>query len=175
MNRTIIIEAAQAADGLAQAQLWSTIAIGLIAVGVPAAFALLDRRSKANEARLRARSFALAWYDEVTHLRDYLAKNARENPKGEFVKSHEAIAEALTGAKQCKLPVADLYLLGNAGEPLQRAFALIRMAEFYNLRRATYAQQGKNIEEQDSAQSQQLAFAYDEIGRGLSKIHDLLR
>ncbi|QHB72040.1 hypothetical protein [Stenotrophomonas sp. 364] len=176
MNRTIIIEAAaKAADGLDTIQLISTIVIGVAAIGVPAAFAVMDRRSKAADVKLRARSFALAWYDEVTHLRDYLAKNVRENPKGLQVQSHAAIQEALLGAKESRIPVADLYLLGEAAEPLQRAFSLIRMAQFYDLRRATFAQQGKNIDELDSAQSQQLAFASDEIGRALEKIHALLK
>lgn len=176
MDKTIIIgAAAKATAGLDSLQLISTVVIGIAAVGVPAAFAWMDRRSKADDVKRRARSFALAHYGDFLLLRDHLLPNTNQNVAGQPVTSHAAIQSALLGPRNTTVPVADLYLLGEAAAPVQRAFALIRKAEAYSLRRDMYAQQMRDIVQLDMEQAAALRKAHEELVEGMRLIDQLLK
>jgi hypothetical protein len=176
MDGKIIFEAAQqAADGLATAQLWSTIAIGIVAVGVPAYFAWHDRTAKRAEARLRARSFALAHMRELEDLLDQLKFHTFVNPKGKPIVSHLHMQQATTALQTARIPIANLYLLDTAAAPIQRAFALASSAISYESRRAKLALQGENIPALDTQQGVWLHQAQDSLEQGLAEIQKLLQ
>ncbi|MBH1591418.1 hypothetical protein I5U77_02995 [Stenotrophomonas maltophilia] len=177
MHKTLIIEAAASnADTLNWLQLASAVIVGVAAIAVPAYFAARDRRTKRTEARRRARSFALAHFHELELLRDYLSANVAKNPTGQPVKDHSAIAEALRGASDCKIPLIDLHLLDESAEPVQLAFAAIARAQSYQLRRASFAQKwGGDVEAQDMAQAQWLRDAHEALRKGIEQMELLLR
>jgi len=176
MHKTLIIEAAaNTADTLNWLQLVSAVIVGVAAIAVPAYFAARDRNAKRMEAKRRARSFALAHFHELEMLRDYLMMNAVRNAPGEAVSDHSAIDAALTGARECKIPLIDLHLLDEGSEPIQQAFAAIARAQSYQLRRTSLGQQGNDIDAMDTMQSQRLRDAYDLLRKGIDQMEALLK
>lgn len=174
MDKNAVIETAQrAADSVAQLQLWSSIIIGLVAIGVPAAFAYMDRRAKRIDARLRARSFALSHISELENIFDSLKVHVAANPRGKPVVDQSAMASGMIAFRDTKLPVADLYLLDTAAAGVQAAVASAQKAISYWNRRPTLASQGKNIMLMDIQQSNWMRDAHEELEVGIQKIHDL--
>ncbi|QBL40500.1 hypothetical protein MG068_08260 [Stenotrophomonas sp. ASS1] len=175
MDRTIIIETAAAAgDTLAWLQLASAVLVGIVAIYVPARFAARDRALKRQEAIRRAKSFALQYFHDLELLRDYLQKTAEVNNSMVGAVDLSAIAEALTGARDCKVPMAELHLLDGVADPIQTAFGLIKRAESYQLRRGALAQRGEDIKELDDRQAQWLETAYQKLCSGTLTMRALL-
>lgn len=175
MDTKVIIETAQqAADGVAQLQLWSSIIIGLVAIGVPAAFAWMDRRSKRSDAQLRARSFALTHLDVLENILDSLKVHIAANPRGKTIVDHRAMETGLIAFRDSKIPVAELYQLDTAAASVQTAFANAQKALSYWHRRATHATQKKNIVLMDADQGILMWNAHDALEEGIQQIREML-
>ncbi len=175
MDKAVAVEAAkQAADSLAQAQLWSSVIIGVVAIGVPAAFAVLDRLAKRSDSRLRARSFALTHMNELELILESLNNHVSKNPRGESVTDHSALNAALIAFRDARLPVSDLYLLDTAAKPVQQAFAEARRALSYWFRRQSLATAGEDIVLRDAEQSGWMHDAHTHLTDGMERIRSLL-
>ncbi|CTP92357.1 hypothetical protein XTPLMG728_3209 [Xanthomonas translucens pv. poae] len=152
----------------------SLVAI-VVAIAVPAYLASLDRRAREADAITRARSFALQHYAALEILVEHLYANRHNNPFGRVIADHNSLIGVEAAFNTCGIPPGDLYLLGSAAQPVQRAFALVAQSASMNLRRASAAQRGEAIAAYDQHRNQLLLDASDAMDEGIAAIAKLLR
>ncbi|AVY67185.1 hypothetical protein [Xanthomonas translucens] len=146
----------------------------VVAIAVPARLASFDRRARAAEAIVRARSFALQHYRAMEVLGERLHANRSSNPAGQPVADQNMLASVEAAFAQCRIPSADLYLLGAAALPVQRAFALAAQSASMADRRGAAAQRGDDIVAYDQRRNQLFLDAADAMDDGLAAIAKLL-